>query len=409
MPPETRRLEFRSTGRMRELLGEYFARVGRAVGEKSVPLAWCTSVGPAEILRALGFEVYFPENHGAMLGASRRANDGMPKAHALGYSQDVCSYMTSDIGAFLSGSTPLENYGLGVPRPDVLVYNTNQCRDVKDWFEFYGREWNVPVAGITSFRGLDDITDDHVTAVARQMESLVLALEEIAGRRLDASRLEEAVRLSRECSDLWKACLFSAAHRPSPLTFFDGTIQMAPAVVLRGTKDACDYYRLFLAELEERNAGGIPAVSGERHRLYWDGMPIWGRLREHATLFAEQGACVAASTYCNSWIFDALDPADPFRSMARASLELFIARAEGPKEQYIAQMVERFHLDGVVFHDSRTCPNNSNARYGMPRRLRERYGIPSVTIEGDQCDLRCYSPEQSRTSIEGFVEQLAER
>ena len=37
--------------------------------------------------------------------------------------------------AFLAGETPLTGaYGLeAVPTPDVLVYNTNQCRDVQDW------------------------------------------------------------------------------------------------------------------------------------------------------------------------------------------------------------------------------------------------------------------------------------
>ena len=408
--PEVRRLEFRSTARLKEVMASHFRELGRAVKEKSAPVAWCTSVGPVELLRALGYEVYFPENHGAMLGASRRANATMPRAHAIGYSQDICSYLTSDIGAYLSRSSPLETFGLqGVPRANVLVFDTNQCRDVRDWFEFYGREWGVPVVGVTSVRGVDAVEEDLVDGIANQLEGLVRPLQEVAGTRLDPSRLDEVVRLARECSDLWKACLETAAHRPSPITFFDGTIQMGPAVVLRGTRTACDYYRLLLAELEERIAGGIGAVEGERFRLYWEGMPVWGKLSEHARLFAGLQACVVASTYCNSWIFDALDPSDPFRSIARASLELFIARAEGPKERAIEQIVDRFGIDGIVFHDSRTCPNNSNTRYGMPRRLRERAGIPSVTIEGDHNDLRCYSSEQSRTSIEGFLEQLAER
>jgi benzoyl-CoA reductase/2-hydroxyglutaryl-CoA dehydratase subunit BcrC/BadD/HgdB len=94
--------------------------------------------------------------------------------------------------------------------------------------------------------------------------------------------------------------------------------------------------------------------------------------------------------------------------MARASLELFIARAEGPKERYVERMADQFHVDGLLFHDARTCPNNSNSRYGMPGRLRERLKIPVLTIDGDLNDLRCYSEEQSKTSIEGFVEQLAE-
>jgi benzoyl-CoA reductase/2-hydroxyglutaryl-CoA dehydratase subunit BcrC/BadD/HgdB len=183
---------------------------------------------------------------------------------------------------------------------------------------------------------------------------------------------------------------------------------MGPAVVGRGTQEAVDYYRILLAELEERVENGVGAVEGERFRIYWEGMPIWGRLRAHSELFAGLEACVLASTYCNSWIFSALDPEDPFVSMARAYTELFIVRSDDVKEKYIQEMVDFFNVDGIVFHNSRTCPNNSNGNYGMPQRLREETGIPCLTIDGDLNDLRCLSDEQTNTNVEAFVEQLEE-
>ena len=143
------RVELASTAALRDTMGAYYRGLGDAVAAKSAPVAWCTSVGPAELLRALGFVVHFPENHAAMLGAGRTANRFLPVAHAQGYSQDICSYLTSDVGAYLAGESPLSAFGLaGPPRADVLVFNTNQCRDVRDWFEWYGRQWNVPVIGV---------------------------------------------------------------------------------------------------------------------------------------------------------------------------------------------------------------------------------------------------------------------
>ena len=401
--------EIRSTAALGETMGAYYRSLGDAAERKTAPVAWCTSVGPAELLRALGFAVFFPENHSAMLGATRTAGRYMPLAHAQGYSQDVCSYLTSDIGAYLAGETPLSAFGLSaVPRADVLVFNTNQCRDVRDWFEWYGRQWGAPVIGVRSPRAIDQVTDNDVDGVARQIEALVPTLENVAGMRLDATMLAAAVRRSRECSDLWDSCLRTASHRPAPLTFFDATIHMGPAVVLRGAEEATRYYRELLGELTERASASVEAVPGEALRLYWDGMPVWGRLRSLATTFAGFRTAVVASTYCNSWVFPDLDPADPLRSMARASLELFIARSEGPKEKYLEQMIERYDVDGVVFHDCRTCPNNSNTRYGLPRRLSERLGIPTLILDGDVNDLRCFSDEQAKTNIEGFVEQIAD-
>jgi benzoyl-CoA reductase/2-hydroxyglutaryl-CoA dehydratase subunit BcrC/BadD/HgdB len=363
-------------------------------------------------LRSLGFYVYFPENHGAMLGTSRMATDLLPYANAIGYSPDICSYLTSDIGAYLKKVTPLSKAYEGIksiPKPDVLVFNTNQCRDVQDWFKFYAKEFRVPLIGVYTHRGIKDVTETLISSVAHQMEQMIKPLEKISGTTFDENILRKVLSLSRECSDLWKNALDTAVAVPSPLTFFDGTIHMGPAVVLRGTQQAVDYYKILLAELEERIKNHEGAVDGERFRLYWDGMPIWGRLRTHSDLFASYRACIVASTYCNSWIFTDFDEKDPFRSMAKAYTELFIVRSDETKEKYIEKMIEFYNIDGVIFHDSKTCPNNSNNRYGMPQRLEEKTGIPSLVINGDLNDLRCLSDEQFKTNTEAFIEQLEDK
>jgi len=406
MAAERKSLE--STKKMKGLMGRYFQEFA-AGPEEGKKTAWCTSVGPAELLQALGFNVFFPENHGAMLGATRTATDLIPLANARGYSPEICSYLTSDVGSYLKNETPLQKMGLpGVPKADVLVFNTNQCRDVKDWFEFYAREWDVPCIGIHAPRAAGDVTDAMLVDLAAQTEALVAPLEQVAGTKLDMDRFREVIDLSRQCSVLWRSVLETATNVPAPMTFFDGTIQMGPAVVMRGRQEAVDYYEGLLAELKQRVADGIAAVEGERFRIYWEGMPIWGKLRDLSTQFLELGACVVASTYCCSWVFEDLDPADPFGGMARAYSSIFICRGDARKEAYIEEMVRQYKVDGILYHDAKTCPNNSNNRYGMPQRIQQQLGIPYMVIPGDLNDLRLYSEEQTRTNIEAFVEQLAE-
>jgi benzoyl-CoA reductase/2-hydroxyglutaryl-CoA dehydratase subunit BcrC/BadD/HgdB len=396
---------------LKKVMADHFLELDDAARTGSRKIAWCTSVGPAELLRGMGFLVYFPENHGAMLGATRMATDLIPHANALGYSPEICSYLTSDIASYLQEKTPLTRaYNIAsVPRPDVLVFNTNQCRDVQDWFSWYGRELGVPVVGIHTHRDIGQIRSYQISDIARQTEDLIPALEEISGAKFEMKRLQQALAYSKKTSELWRACLESSAAVPSPWTFFDATIHMGPAVVARGTKEAVEYYELLLDELQERVTSGVAAVEGERHRVYWEGMPVWGKLRALSEQFASLRTCVVASTYCNSWIFDQLDPENPFESMGRAYTELFIVRDESFKEEYIRRCFELFKFDGIVFHDAKTCPNNSNNRYGMPERLSGKLGVPVLTINGDLNDLRCYSEEQAKTNIEAFIEQLDER
>lgn len=406
------RKKIHATDDMKQYMADYYYELDHAAKTGEAKVAWCSSVGPAEILRAMGFLVYFPETHSAMLGATRMATELIAHANALGYTPEICSYLTADIGAYTQGVTPLSQAYQGiesVPKPDVLVFNTNQCRDVQDWFAWYARKLNAPIVGIHTHRGVGDVTESHISSIAKQMEEMIDPLEKISGHPFDMNELKSVVALSRECSDLWKKVLDTAAAVPSPLTFFDGTTLMGPAVVGRGTQRAVDFYRVLLSELEDRVENGIGAIEDERFRLYWEGMPIWGRLRAHSELFAEHKACVLASTYCNSWIFSAFEAEDPFRSMARAYTELFIVRSDKAKEKYIREMIEFYRIDGVIFHDARTCPNNSNCRYGMPQRVEADTGIPNLIINGDLNDLRCLSDEQTNTSIEAFIEQLEEQ
>ncbi|MFH1982856.1 MAG: 2-hydroxyacyl-CoA dehydratase family protein [Pseudomonadota bacterium] len=395
-----------------KFMADYYYELDGAAKTGEQKIAWCTSVGPAEILRAMGFLVYFPETHSAMLGATRMATDLIPKANAIGYSPDICSYLTADVGAYLEGVSPLAKIYEGIagpPKPDVLVFNTNQCRDVQDWFKYYGREYDVPVVGVHSYVGIEGVTSAYLLSIAKQMEELVTPLEAVTGKKLDMDRFKETVALSRECSELWKKVLDTASAVPSPITFFDGTTLMGPAVVGRGTQRANDTYKVLLEELQGRVAAGEGAIENERFRIYWDGMPVWGRLSVHAKMFAALNTNVLASTYCNSWIFSALDPDDPFESMARAYTELFIVRGDNYKEKYIGEMLDFFKCDGIIYHDAKTCPNNSNCRYGLPQRMEKHSGLPSLTINGDLNDLRFISDEQTKTNVEAFIEQLAER
>jgi benzoyl-CoA reductase/2-hydroxyglutaryl-CoA dehydratase subunit BcrC/BadD/HgdB len=94
--------------------------------------------------------------------------------------------------------------------------------------------------------------------------------------------------------------------------------------------------------------------------------------------------------------------------MARAYTELFIVRSDDEKETYLKKMLELFKVDGVIYHDAKTCPNNTNCRYGMPQRLENQTGLPSLTINADLNDMRMISDEQTQTNVEAFIEQLEE-
>ncbi|MCP4974910.1 MAG: 2-hydroxyacyl-CoA dehydratase [Maribacter sp.] len=389
---------------MKKVMKDYFLSLES--GKNKV--AWCTSVGPAELLRSFGFEVYFPENHGALLGATRTAMDFIPEAIKCGYSGHICSYTTADIGSYLKKQSPLQkHYGMkGAPKPDIIAYNTNQCREVEDWFTFYADEFNCPIVGIQPPRYLDEVTQDEVDLVVKQMKKMIPVCEKVSGRKFDLDNFKKTVELSKEATLLWQNVLKTSTAKNAPISYFDGTIHMGPIVVLRGTQIAKDYYTLLLAELEENVKNNVGFITKAKTRIFWEGMPIWGKLRMMSDLFANNDSAVVASTYCSSWVFDKFDENDPWNSTARAYTEIFINRSDKAKEKMLTEWLEEYNIDGIVYHDTKTCFNNSNAKFGMPQRLQKITGIPSLIIEGDLCDLRFFSEGQSITKIETFLEQI---
>lgn len=401
-------IRLQSANELRVTMDNYFTRLREAAETGNRKIAWCTSVGPAELLYSMGFEVYFPENHGAMLGAAKIADKYIPAAVSHGYSPEICSYLTSDIGAFLQNETPLQKSGFkSVPKPDILVYNTNQCREVRDWFSFYAKHFNVPVIGIHTPYCIHNLSKSIIKSVAAQHEDLIPGLEKVSAQKFDIDKFRKTVELSRDGCLLWKAVLQKAINRPSPINFFDAAIHMGPIVVMRGTRYAIDYYKILLAELDNRLREGISAVPDEIFRIYWEGMPLWFQLSGMAKLFAKLDSCIVASTYCNSWVFDDLDPADPFISSAIAYCKLFIVRSDEEKEIVLEKLMKDFSVDGIIYHESKTCPRNSNNRFGLQNRLFEKNKVPYLEINGDLNDSRCFSEEQAIIAIETFVQQLS--
>jgi len=409
MPPGGPPLE--STRRLKELMHAYYVDLAAAADDPGRLVAACSGLAPVEIVRALGFAPYYPENHAALIAATRRAGPYIARATADGFSQFVSSAMRTDIGALLAGSSPLADaHGIkGPPRPDVVVYSTNTGHELVRWFEFYGTHFGVPVMGLHPPPALSELEQIDVDAAVHQLMRLQQRLEQATGRALDIDRLSEVVGHSARATELWSDILGLARAVPAPITFFDTLIHVAPMILMRGTPEAVDYYAQLKAEVEERVAQGVSAVPNEQHRLYWDGPPIWCALRPLARLFEEAGAAIVASTFCAEFALRGLDPDDPLESMARAYTGIFDNRSEQYRAAYLARQFEHYGVDAAIYHDCRTTPETSHVRYGPAARTKHLTNVPGLVIEADSHDLRLFSTERLQEQFADFLEQRVER
>jgi benzoyl-CoA reductase/2-hydroxyglutaryl-CoA dehydratase subunit BcrC/BadD/HgdB len=72
----------------------------------------------------------------------------------------------------------------------------------------------------------------------------------------------------------------------------------------------------------------------------------------------------------------------------------------------IIKMVEKYEVDGVVFHSNRSCKPYSLGQYDIQRLIKEKVGIPTLMIEADMTDERSFSESQVETRIDAFIEML---
>jgi bcr-type benzoyl-CoA reductase subunit B len=400
---DKQRRKIKAAAQMKQIMTAYYieAKTAAANGKK---VAWITSGGPVEPLIAMDVIPVYPENHGAMIGAAKLGTDLCEKAEAMGYSGDLCSYARADIACAPLDAGPIG----GLPRPDFLVCCNNICGTVLKWYEVQARFFNVPLFILDTPFCHTEFSEQARTYVKRQIEEYILFLETILARPLDLDRMAEVGRLSVEGQRLWQAVLDTAAHRPAPLSAFDAFFHLALIVTLRGTAVVVDYYKGLLAEMNQRIAEGIGAVADERYRLLWDNLPIWNRTRWLSERFAAQGACLVADTYTTAWCgsLKYMDPNDFLTSMAEGYTRIYLNIGVDAMAAEVLAMIDKYQADGLVMHSNRSCKPYSLGQYDIARIVSRQRGLPTLIIEADMVDERCFAESQIATRIEAFMETL---
>ncbi len=404
--PEKEKRKIKSVKKMKDIMTTYYieAKMAEQNGKK---VAWITSGGPVEPLIAMDVIPIYPENHGAMIGASKMGIDLCQKAEVMGYSSDLCSYARSDISCATVNGGPIG----GLPKPDMLVCCNNICGTVLKWYEVQARYFNVPLFILDTPFCHTQFLPEARKYVHRQIEEYIVFLENACKKKMDHDRMKEVGRLSVEGQRLWQAVLDTAMNKPAPLSAFDAFFHLALIVTLRGTKQAVDYYEGLLAEMRERIADNIGAVENEKYRLLWDNLPVWYRTKWLSDKFAAADTCLVADTYTSAWCgtLKYIDENNFIESMAEAYTRIYLNIGVDEMARDVVSMIDKYSADGLVMHSNRSCKPYSFGQLDIQRIVREKRGLPSLMIEADMVDERFFSESQIETRIDAFMEVVKER
>jgi bcr-type benzoyl-CoA reductase subunit B len=404
--PEKEKRKIKSVKTMKDIMTAYYIDA-KTAGQTGKKVAWITSGGPVEPLIVMDVIPVYPENHGAMIGASRMGVGLYEKAESMGYASDLCSYACTDIACATVNGGPIG----GLPKPDMLVCCNNICGTVLKWYEIQARYFNVPLFILDTPFCHTQYSPDIQKYVRRQIGEYIQFLEQHCGKPFDYDRMQEVGKLSVTGQRLWQEVLDTTMHKPAPMSAFDAFFHLALIVTLRGTRGAVDYYQLLLAEMKQRIADGIGAVPNEKYRLLWDNLPVWYRTKWLSEKFAAHDACLVADTYTSAWCgsLKYVDENNFLETMAECYTRIYLNIGVDEMAKTVMEMVDKYDVDGIVMHSNRSCKPYSLGQYDIQRIVEQQKGIPSLMIEADMTDERKFSESQIETRIDAFIEVLQEK
>ncbi|MCA9353921.1 MAG: benzoyl-CoA reductase subunit B [Candidatus Kaiserbacteria bacterium] len=204
-----------------------------------------------------------PEVNAIQSGLRKQSGGYIMEAERAGHSEDVCTYVKSDIGMMMKGN--IGPNGKELPKPDVLLLSYTGCFTFLKWFELLREQYKCPTIFMqTPYMADGKITKNMIDYMVKQFkEDVIPTLEQVSGVKFDIDRLRQYLAESAKAEDDLVHVLQSAKNKPSPIdAYFGGIYYIGPIFgAFRGTDDAIDYYRFLRQEVDERVKLGLGPIT----------------------------------------------------------------------------------------------------------------------------------------------------
>jgi len=344
----------------------------------------------------------------ALQSAMRKKSGGyIMEAERSGHSEDVCTYVKSDLGMMAKGQ--IGPTGKPLPTPDVLLLSYTGCFTFMKWFELVRDQYDCETAMLhVPYQANGEITDNMRDFVVMQLrEQIIPTLERVSGIKFDIDRLREYLKQSAEAEDDLVWVLQAAKNRPSPIdAYFGGVYYCGPIFsAFRGSEAATAYYAALRKEVAERVDKGLGPITPEgvmeqeRIRLVVEGPPNWTHFRDFWKMFYDEGVVVVASSYTKvGGVYDfgfRHDPDHPIESLADYCLGCYTNHSLPSRVNMLCDYMDEYEADGFLVNSIKSCNSFSAGQLPMLREIEERTGKPAGFIETDLVDPRYFSRLES--------------
>ena len=374
-----------------------------------------------ELLMCFDFVRNLPEINALQAGMRKKSGGYIMEAERSGHSEDVCTYVKSDIGMMAKGQVGPN--GKPLPTPDLLLLSYTGCFTFMKWFELVRDEYGCETAMLhVPYQADGVITDNMRKFVVTQLkEHIIPTLERVSGIKFDIDRLREYLTQSAMAEDNLVKVLQSAKNKPSPIdAYFGGVYYCGPIfTAFRGSEKTTAYYEALRKEVDDRIEKGLGPVTPEgtlkeeRIRLVVEGPPNWTHFRDFWKMFYDEGVVVVASSYTKvGGVYDfgfRHDPEHPLETLADYCLGCYTNRNLPSRVDMLCTYMDEYQADGFLVNSIKSCNSFAAGQLLMLREIEERTGKPAGFIETDLVDPRYFSPANVKNRLESYFQMIEQK
>ena len=359
-----------------------------------------------------------PETNALQSGLRKKSGKFIMDAERDGHSEDVCTYVKTDLGMMLGGD--VGPTGEPLPKPDLLLLSYTGCFTFMKWFELIRQKYGCEATMLhVPYQGDGRVSKNMRDYVVKQLkETIIPALERVSGVKFDIDRLREYMKESVKAEEDLVHVLQSAKHRPSPIDGYFGAVYYIGPIftAFRGTPEATQFYGVLRGEIDERVREGKGPITPEgelteeKYRLVVEGPPNWTSFRDFWKMFYDEGAVVVASTYAKvGGTYDfgfRHDPERPLESLAEYCLGCYTNLNFPQRIDMICKYIEEYHADGLLINSIKSCNSFSAGQLLILREVEKRTGKPAAFIESDLVDPRYFSAANIKNRLESYFQMI---
>ncbi|KAA0214759.1 benzoyl-CoA reductase subunit B [bacterium] len=407
--------------KQKEMIAHHFSELARVKETRKKVVYTFVPGNLTELINHFGMLPVLPEINALQSGMRGKSAEYISIAEKAGHSEDVCTYVKTDIGMLRAGN--IGPTGEPLPKPDLLLLSYTGCFTFLKWFELLREEYDCPVVMLhVPYQGDGEITQEMREYVSNQIRDVVIPeFERVSGVKYDPDRMKEQLQLSVRAEDDLVWVLNSARARPSPIdAWFGGVYYIGPMFTsFRGTQDAVDYYTMLREEVQDRLDQKLGPVTPdgpmreEKYRLVIEGPPNWTSFREFWRMFADEGAVIVASSYTKvGGLYDRgfrHNPDDPLGTMADYCMGCYTNLNFPQRTALLESYINDFSADGFLINSVKSCNSFSAGQLLILRELEKRTGRPGGFIESDLVDPRYFSAANIKNRLESYFQMIEAR